>query len=619
MRWVFLILAVLACVSVLVFGLLSQSETNRVGGGDTLRVLVAYNPALMDEHGYVLDAYVSVLEEEGIPHETVDLYTLRNVSPAALVRTVPVLILPDGVCRRLHSYFAHWLDDYVAAGGALAVIHDVGIKSQTGGLLPRSFLSRHTGVQHIAVTGDGTDAFTTGTIAFADSVAAALCRIPPGKLDETFHLTGYGYGRLEYPVARSRLETPSGHEPTRVLAWAETEDSRHPAVTLRGDGPGAILYVNMPLGHLKAYADDLPLRALLRMFLCRVVGVPALVPSPDGIGAVVINWHIDFADDRAAVDDMAGRGLLREDVPCTYHVCAGPDVNTVGDGQGFDACGKGRHQLALMAAVGEIGSHGGWTHNLFAANVESGVWDTDSVTTYVQRNSDCLRETLRLPVSSYSAPAGVHPQPMMTSILEELGFGGYYYTGDSGSSPNRSFHEGARLSDTMVAFPVMPRGRYASLAEMDDHQALSADEVLDWLSTTADYCRRERTIRLVYSHPYNLTKYTHDVDYRPAFTRWYDELADQQTAGVLKVRTMSECADFLRRLWETEFTLSVTDDGALLKLVNPDGLKGVALSLSRARWTVDTPAGCRRLDDEMETILVVRDDLDEIEIPATMR
>jgi hypothetical protein len=208
---------------------------------------------------------------------------------------------------------------------------------------------------------------------------------------------------------------------------------------------------------------------------------------------------------------------------------------------------------------------------------------------------------------------------MMTSILEELGFGAYYYTGDSGSAPNRSFNEGVRLSDTLVAFPITSRGRYASLAEMDDHLALSADEVLDWLSATADYCRRERTIRMVYSHPYNLIKYTHDVDYRPAFARWYDELAGLQTAGTLKVRTMSECADFLRRLWETEFTLALTDDGALLRLVNPDGLKGVALSLPKARWTANTPAGCRRLDDETETILVVTEDLDEIEIPATMR
>ncbi len=619
MRWVFLILAVLACATVLVFGLFSQSAVNRLTAGDDIRVLVAYNPVLADEHGYVLDAYVSVLEEEGIPHEIVDLYTLRDAPPAKLARTAPALIMPDGACRRLHSSFARWLDEYIAAGGALAVIHDVGIKSQTGGLLPRSFLARHTGVQHAGSAMGNEGAHTTGTIAFADSASAAFCGIPAGKLDETFHLTGYGYGRLEYPIARSHLEPVAGRGMTRVLAWAETEgEARYPAVTLRGEGRGAVMYVNMPLGHLKAYSDDLPLRALLRMFLCRVVGLPALVIAPEGIGAVVINWHIDFADDRAAIEDMAAHGLLRSDVPCSYHVCAGPSVNAPGDGLGFGACGKGRKQVELMRSVGEIGSHGGWIHNVFAANVESGVWDADSIAVYVKLNSDCLQDVTGSPVREYSAPAGVHPQPLMTSILEAQGFDSYYYTGDSGSAPNRSFHEGTRLSDSLIAFPIMPRGRYASLAEMDDHLSLPADEVLAWLSGTTDYCRRERTIRMVYSHPYNLIKYTHDLDYRPAIASWFDELADLQAEGELKVRTMSECADFLRRLWATVFTVSLTDDGAVLKLSNPDGLAGVALSLPTSRWTVNEPAGCRRLDNETETILVVTEDLDDIAISATM-
>ncbi len=619
MRWAFLILAVLACVAVLVFGLISQSEVNRVGGGDSVRVLVAYNPALMAEHGYVLDAYVSVLEEEGIPHEIVDLYTLRDVPPAELVRAAPALIMPDGVCRRLHSSFDRWVEDYLAAGGALAVVHDVGIKSQTGGLLPRSFLARHTGAQHAGADVGTQDAHTTGSIAFADSAAAAFCGIPAGKLDETFHLTGYGYGRLEYPIARSHLESVADRGPTRVLAWAETDGgARHPAVTLRGSGRGAVMYVNMPLGHLKAYSDDLPLRALLRTFLCRVVGLPALVTAPEGIGAVVINWHIDFADDRVAIDDMATRGLLRPDVPCSYHVCAGPSVNAAGDGLGFDACGKGRTQVDLMRSVGEVGSHGGWLHNVFAANVVSGVWDADSIIAYVQLNSECLQDVTESTVREYSAPAGVHPQPLMTSILEKLGFDSYYYTGDSGSAPNRSFHDGTRLSDSLIAFPIMPRGRYASLAEMDDHLSLPADDVLAWLSDTADYCRRERTIRMLYSHPYNLIKYTHDLDYRPAVARWFDELAALQTDGELKVRTMSECTDFLRRLWATEFTVSLTDDGTVLRLSNPEGLAGVALSLPTSRWTVDAPAGCRRMDNETETILVVTEDRNDIAIPATM-
>jgi len=321
-------------------------------------------------------------------------------------------------------------------------------------------------------------------------------------------------------------------------------------------------------------------------------------------------------DDRAALDDMSARGLLRDDLPCSYHVCAGPSVNSPGDGHGFEVCGKGRPYIERLQQIGEIGSHGGWIHNLFAAEVQSGAWDADSIAVYVSRNNACLQEVTGRPVREYSAPAGVHPQPLMTSLLEELGFDCYYYTGDSGSAPNRSFYEGTRLSDSLVAFPVMPRAGLASLAEMDEHLALSADGVLDWLTATSDYCRRERTIRMVYSHPYNLVKYTHDLDYRPALASWYDELSALQDAGELRVRTMAECTAFLRRAWDTEFSVSLADAGAMLSLRNAQGLAGVAVALPRARWTVETPPGCRRLVDERETVIVVTEDLDEIEFAA---
>ncbi len=63
----------------------------------------------------------------------------------------------------------------------------------------------------------------------------------------------------------------------------------------------------------------------------------------------------------------------------------------------------------------------------------------------------------------------------------------------------------------------------------------------------------------------------------------------------------------------------MTGDGAELRLSNPEGLRGVAVSLPASRWSADAPAGCRRIADETETILVVTEDLDEIAIPASLR
>ena len=100
---------------------------------------------------------------------------------------------------------------------------------------------------------------------------------------------------------------------------------------------------------------------------------------------------------------------------------------------------------------------------------------------------------------------------------------------------------------------------------------------------------------------------------------WFEELAAAQADGDLRVITMADCAEFLRRAWDTGFAVTLTYTGATLRLENARGLAGVAVALPLSRWRAETPPGCRRLDDERETILVVTEDLHEIEIAATRR
>ena len=606
-----LILALIACVAVAVYGVGVLRHVGREAERGDLRVLVGYNPSLMDESGDVVAAWRSVLEEEGVAAQALDLYTLLDLDPAATVAACPALILPDGVCRRLNSSLEPWLDAYLRAGGSLMVVYDAGIKSLKGAYLPRSYLSRFTGVQHVDYTDGGQDSYTTGALRFADAAAARTCQIPPGKLAPDLTVTGYSYGRLRYPVARTRLEA----DDARVLAWAVTDDNReHPAIVARAYGAGRCLHVNLPLGHLKSHADDLPLRAIARWWLLDEVGLPCLMSAPRGVGGLVLNWHVDGNGDWPYLDDMVARGLFRRDLPASIHVCAGPDLNAPGDGDGFDACGKGRRQLEALAGLGEIGSHGGWTHNLFSAEVLAGRWGATEAGDAVRRNRDCLREIVGRPVAEYSAPDGVHPPHLMTPLLEELGFTCYYTTSDIGSAPNRSFSDGRRLSDLLIAFPVMPLRDVASFGEMDTKHRLDSGEVAAWLDGMLDYCERNRAVRLMYSHPYNLYLYHGDQDYLPAYAAWLDELAARCRDGRLQVRPMREFADFQLRMLATEATWRVADGELRLHLRNPRGLRDLAFSVPAGRWRAPTAPYLRATTGDGRHVVVIEDDAREMDV-----
>ncbi len=612
MRKVLLILAALAAVAILVYGISSLKEVAGISSNGEIRVCLGYNPRLADDAAAELAAYASVLEEEGVPFRQVDLFALLDVDAAGFARKVPALILPDGACTSLNSIFALWIDDYLRAGGSVAVIYDAGVRSLKGAFLPRSFFAAFTGVDHVSYAWEGATAYTTGGIRFRSAEAAAACGIPPGKLDDELFLCGYGYGRLDYPVARSRvLLAEGGGAAAEILAEAiDGEGVAHPAVVRREYGAGRVLYVNLPLGHLKAHDDDLPLRSLLRSFLFGQARVPHLMSTPGGRGGVVFNWHVDANDDWAILDRMEREGFFPDDIAYSIHICAGESLDEPGDGKGFDACGAGRRFVDMLVRHGAIGSHGGWYHNIFALKAASGEWGGPEIRRYVERNQRCLRSVTGKRVVEYSAPAGVHPPRMMARIMSDLGMNSYYYTGDGGSAPNRSFHEGERLSDSLVAFPVMPLGEVASLGEMDELENYDETVVGRWLRETSAYCDRERTVRLLYSHPYNLYVYKHENDYRRVFLDWLIELEQAQREQRLTVAPMSVFADFLLRMIETEASF-VRDGGVLrVELSNPRGLRDQAVALPEELCERPDAPGLRVEQDDGWYYVVVEDAVD---------
>lgn len=573
------------CLIIIADGIGSMKKVARTSGSRQMRVMVAYNPKYLKPYRHVLDAYASVLEEEGVAFEAIDQHLLLAVEPEALAATVPAVIFPDSLCQRMPFGFEPWLARYLKTGGGIAVIYDPAVKDSQDAYLPETLFKRFSGIEHIAFNRLADKAYTLGHIKFQDSAAAQACEIPFGKLDGNLYLSGYGYGRLRYPIARSRIVADPAVRPApKVLATAVADDGEaYPAIVTRPYGNGLVFYVNMPLGHLKADADDLPLRCMLRFFLFNRLQIPHLMNVPYGKGGIVLNWHHDSNGDWPYLEQMIEAGFFRPHLKYSMHITAGDSLDRPGDNKGFDACGQGRRFVEMLSPYGTIGSHGGWYHNWFAFNVESGAFGQHEIKTSIQKNNQCLESLTGRKIVEYSAPNGTHPQPLMTQILEELGMTAYYYTGDSGAAPNRTFFHGKMLSDRLIAFPVMPLIDMASLAEFHANGYSEAD-VRQWLQRTLAYAANNRTVRLLYAHPYDLFKTSQHRDYRPAFASFLDGMEQAQAQGHLSVQSMSYFAEFMLQMLETEYAFTIEPGGLDVVVRKPAGLQGLTLAFPQDKF-----------------------------------
>jgi len=170
--------------------------------------------------------------------------------------------------------------------------------------------------------------YVEGNVHFVAADTARLWGVPSGKLYRGSVVGGYAYGSLTYPMANARAIA----EDLELLAVSEEV----PVLSLRKVGAGTALWVNLPLGYLKAYSDDMPLRATLRTFLFDITGIPHLVAAPEGIGGLVIDWHIDSAVEWEGVPALIRNGFVREGLRMQFDVTAGPDRDEEGEGGGAE-------------------------------------------------------------------------------------------------------------------------------------------------------------------------------------------------------------------------------------------------------------------------------------------
>ena len=487
------------------------------------------------------------------------------------------VILPDSIHQQASDLFVATLHRFVADGGRLMLVYDAGTFSLNGTYAAgRSRLSDLAGVDYALYNklGDKTIQWSkvTSTNAIvnrmeippgkyypfhAEGGSAAAKDIPPTAPGGTFEteLRRYKYGDLQYPSF-----VTSGNYAGEVLFHSDNGL----AAGQQAYQKGSVLFVNLPLGYLKGSTDGLLMHVFLKYFAGHALSLPYLMSVPDGVGGLVLNWHIDSNAAIKPLREMSSWTLLQQG-PYSIHITAGPDAGTVGDRKGFDVDHNPVSQDLIRKYMGlgyAIGSHGGWIHDYFSAHVETG--NPKDLEQFLALNKNSLERVTGKPVAEYSAPNGNQP-PWVTHWLEAHGFVAYYFTGDTGMGPTQGYRNGEREARNVWAFPILHLDKAAGFEEMST-EGYSDSEIERWLIAITDFTTDHRSVRLVYFHPPGILQYHDLVD------RWAEQTGRLKAEGRFRWYTMTELATFLNSRRQVKWKMSNNGDLVTVEATHPQTL-----------------------------------------------
>lgn len=546
----------------------------RVQDAPDVTVAIIIDPGEAASHPDRILAWDSYFVDQDIPHVWVSQPDLGLLDSHGLARRYAAIIFPDGLNAVVDDNVVSVTTAYAATGGVVAIVDDTGTRRGDGRFTPRAAFADLTGCEYLRYATLRKRAFGRGVVRFASALAQRAWHVPLGKISDGNQLSSYLYGGLTYPLRATRADARTKVDASSIYG---------PVLTQRSYGSGSVYYVGLPLGYLRDRSDAFPLHMAVTRILIDAAGVPHGVAAPDARGALVVNLHIDSNNEWTGIPNLRALGLLRNDVRYTFDVTAGPDLNVPGDGMGFDACHAGLKYLRIIEQYGSIGSHGGWLHNGFARQVEHHDLSYAQMRGLIARNFACLRSEVHYPIVDYAAPDGAHPQPSMTDAIASLGIRAYYYTGDTGAPVERPLFDGHLVSASTWAFPIVPYGRYASIAEMRRGN-VAPSGVLRWLDTTLAQSERDRSILLVYSHSYDLLA----TQYGAPFRAFLDRAERDRRADVGGVITMGDASAFMQRYIQTAMHFEHSNGRVEVRLDNRLGLAHVGFALPRA-WFDGVP------------------------------
>ena len=399
----------------------------------------------------------------------------------------------------------------------------------------------------------------SGTTSTADSTPQAI--------------STYGYGYADY---FSYVTTGSfgGN------VWLSSPDHGLVAGT-RNVGSGQVLFVNMPLGYFKAIGtDSAPLHGFLDAFARDVVKLPTMSVQPRGKGGLIYNWHIDDGDDLTADAKylLDSTSVLKRG-PFSIHFTAGPDVVSLGDGNGMsldtNAAAQTQFKRIRDLPVGhQIGSHGGWNHDLYGLGASE-----DNAATYLpwlELNHAAVDRLNGKRATEYSAPQGNNPT-WAVNWLENRGVVGMYFVGDTGAAGVRSWRAGNRLTRSMWSFPIVPLGKYATFEEFEEF-GISDQQSGQWLLDLQSFVVNQRTNRMFYNHPPGARGHL------PALAPMLQRADRLQSMGKFKWYTMTEMAQFGNRRLDVQWNASTSNGFATFSASHASSLKDMTWLLPRDKY-----------------------------------
>jgi hypothetical protein len=599
------IVAATLCLLVTATWLALCAHDHFSAGDDRLILLVPDGASVSDP---AVTVWLDAASEEGL--HVIPIHDSAFLRPLFGRPKCAGVILPDSIHRQASDLLVGGIRNYVADGGNLMLVFDAAIQSIQGFYAnDRSRLSDLAGVDYALYKHLGTGMIQSGDVSGTIPVMEQL-GVPPGKyfpfsassaaleVTTSTQLRRYQYGDLEYPSFVTS-DDYAGRVLLRSSAGLVAGYHRYEK--------GSVLFVNLPLGYLTTEADGLPLHVFLHYFGVQMLSLPHLLSVPDGIGGLVLNWHVDSKAAIAALQAVNTWTILQQG-PYSIHITAGPDTNTFGDHKGFDALNNPVSQALVRkyALLGEeIGSHGGWIHNYFAAHVATDLY----MVQFLERNKDALEHVAGNSIVEYSAPNGDQPE-WVSQWLESRGFVAYYFTGDAGMGPTQVYRDGRREAQNIWAFPITQLDRAASFEEFSGED-ISFDEIQRWLEALTNFVANRHEVRLIYFHPPGI------LPYRDVVHNWMEKTAQLKARGNFRWYTMAQVAKFLNSRKRIRWNLTEHDGLALLEAADFETLVHQTWSLPANKF--DKPVvtrGTATVEQHDGSWLVVAGEGTQLEVQA---
>jgi len=543
-------------------------------------------PDSADTESPKVQVWLDAIEEEGFLVSVMrDSEFLRPWTNRALFAGV---ILPDQVHKEASDSLISTLGNYVENGGKLMLVYDAGIWSLKGRYSSdRSRFSALAGVNY-AQYNTLQEKTTSWQPVLASAQTLTALRFPPGKfhpynmlvaqsgkkfpaidttktqVDKTHSVSGYGTALINYDIYQT-----SGQYNGEILLQSPRGDI---IAGQRQHGKGTVLYINLSLGYLKGRTDGLFLHSFLHYFANKIVQLPYLASVPAGIGGIVMNWHLDANVAFKSLKSIRDTGIYNQG-PYSIHITAGPDAHFVGDKAGLNVPGNKRIQNWIKDFKEKgyaVGSHGGWIHDRFGLHLTKET--SKEFENYLAKNKKALEKVVSKPVTEYSSPEGNHPE-WITDWLSKNGINAYYFTGNTGMAPTRSYRQGVLQHENVWSFPILPYRAMAGLEEFQDYK-IKPRLVKNWLNLTSEFVANTYTTRLIYFHPRGA------LHYKSAIRSWLDKADKLQRQKRFRWYTMSEVATFLTTRTRVQWDFIVNQDIHSFSANHPENLNNMTWLLS---------------------------------------